>query len=343
MQSGKTMGRQLMAIALGSRPPVWEWALCGETAAVFLASVSVLKAGDFEAWAAQRDSLAALERENPVKLEVPGVRGDPSIVRADVAIREFVLWADKPELVETSPYGTAEARAGRLEQLRRLLGDEHSEDLGGAVAEADESIESIVQELRAALDAHTGDHERSVAEHGGDHPESLDFGRFCANRQKELAYFERQRRALREAAGQLKAIWLENGDWPAGVESHRPAAARLALVAHLLGETPLLNCGGDSNLTAQLDSDAKLLATVADSQDGRLPPGQSRRSRVARRSAGLRGRAVGRTRRAYGALLEIRKPHEGAVVAVGEFAHQRGESVDAGVGAAAGARENRRR
>lgn len=272
MRSGKTMGRELIAIALGSYPPMLDWARGGATAEVCLASVSVLKAGEFEAWAAQRDSLAALERENPAELEVPGTWGEPCKVRADVAVREFVLWADKPELVETSPYGTAEARAGRLQQFRRLLGSEHSADLGGAVVEAGEEIESMVQQLRDTLGAQASDYEHSVLEHGEDHPVSLDSGGLRANGQEDLAFFERQGRALREAARQLKAMWLENGDWPAGVESHRPAAARLALVAHLMRETPLLSCGGDSNLTAQLDSDAKLLATVADSQDGRLPP-----------------------------------------------------------------------
>ena len=48
-------------------------------------------------------------------------------------------------------------------------------------------------------------------------------------------------------------------------------ASRLALIGHLMGETPVLRCV-DSRGAARLDAEVKFLATVADSNEGRLPP-----------------------------------------------------------------------
>ena len=80
---------------------------------------------------------------------------------------------------------------------------------------------------------------------------------------------------LLEAGAQLKAIWAERDDWPPGADAHLRAAALISLVAHHLGEIPLLS-SGDKNLTQRLEAEVKYLATYADSHEGHLPPFDSR-------------------------------------------------------------------
>ena len=47
--------------------------------------------------------------------------------------------------------------------------------------------------------------------------------------------------------------------------------SRLALVGHLMGETPLFNCKSGKDRTGQLDAEVKSLA-AADESGGRVPP-----------------------------------------------------------------------
>ena len=61
-----------------------------------------------------------------------------------------------------------------------------------------------------------------------------------------------------------------SGNRPVGIDA-QAAAARLALVGHIMGETPLLNCAKGPDFTARLDSHVKLLATAADCDHGNLP------------------------------------------------------------------------
>ena len=74
-----------------------------------------------------------------------------------------------------------------------------------------------------------------------------------------------------DAATQLKAVWAERGDRRGGGDPYK-VVSRLALVGHLMGETPLVNCKSGKDRTGQLDAEVKFLATVADQGDGRLPP-----------------------------------------------------------------------
>ena len=57
-----------------------------------------------------------------------------------------------------------------------------------------------------------------------------------------------------------------------GAEDQRAAAARFALIAHLMGGIPLLSCASGMDFTRELDAEIKFLATVADSREGHLPP-----------------------------------------------------------------------
>ena len=89
--------------------------------------------------------------------------------------------------------------------------------------------------------------------------------------QAEMARLDRQARALEQAGRQLKALWAEHNRWPAGADAY-PAAARLSLVAYLMGETPVFSCASGRDCNKRLDTEAKILATVTDCQGGQVPP-----------------------------------------------------------------------
>ena len=82
---------------------------------------------------------------------------------------------------------------------------------------------------------------------------------------------ERNARTLGRAARDVKTIW-ENKDYRRGGGDPYKMVSRLALVSHLMGETPLFNCKSGKDRTGQLDAEVKFLATVADERDGRIPP-----------------------------------------------------------------------
>ena len=262
--------RELAATALVSDRQQLQWALGGEIARVQMFSISLLQADDFETWSAQRDALAELESGSPLKLRVRGVTGEPCTILANVEVRQFALSAVREKLDANPLYAAPRERAGRLQAMTDLLGDENSRDLGGAVVASVEAIESQVQEMGHGVQGLEDDHLQSVQEHGDDHPASLDIGHALVRQKEDRDFMARRGRTLREAGQQLKALWLAEGDWPAGGEAHRLAAARLALAAHLMGETPLLSYSGDRQSVAQLDAEVKFIATVADHQDGRL-------------------------------------------------------------------------
>ena len=87
---------------------------------------------------------------------------------------------------------------------------------------------------------------------------------------EQIDTLEKNARTLGRAARDVKTIW-ENKDYRRGGGDPYKMVSRLALVSHLMGETPLFNCKSGKDRTGQLDAEVKFLATVADEQDGRIP------------------------------------------------------------------------
>ena len=269
-EAGRGSARELAALALAANPQQLQWALGGETAQVRLVAISLVQADDFEAWTAQRDALAELESASPLELRVQGVTGEPCTVLADVQVRQFSLSAEQEKLDANPLYASPRERSGRLKAFADLLGGENSRELGGAAMAGVDAIESHVQEMGHSVRGLEDQYLQSVQEHGGDHPESLDIGHALIREKEDRDFMARRARTLREAGQQLKALWMAEGDWPAGADVHRLAASRLALAAYLMGEMPLLSCNGDRQPIAELDAEVKFIAAVADHQGGHL-------------------------------------------------------------------------
>ena len=94
----------------------------------------------------------------------------------------------------------------------------------------------------------------------------------CSGLKAKLELLEKNARTLEDAVRQLKAERTAEEDWLSGEGQYLQVAARLALVAHLVGWTPLLSCASGRGLTDELDAEIKFLAAVAWSRGGRLPP-----------------------------------------------------------------------
>ena len=88
----------------------------------------------------------------------------------------------------------------------------------------------------------------------------------------EEEHLENNARTLEEAGSQLKAILAGNGGLPRVADLYNTGAPRLALIAHLMGATPLLGCAKGCDYTEQVDREVKFLAAVAAHRQGHLPP-----------------------------------------------------------------------
>ncbi len=95
-------------------------------------------------------------------------------------------------------------------------------------------------------------------------------GAFLAANQGSLdPAMQRKVAQVRVLAGQIQDIWTSGGYRREGTDPYK-LPARLAVLSHLLGETPAWNCKSGKDRTGELDAEAKfLMARIADT--GRVP------------------------------------------------------------------------
>ena len=233
------MGHEVAAAALTVDPEKARRALDGEAVAVDLYSISLLSASDSNKWIRQSTALFWLgksEEGAPVYLQSSD--GTTRFCQVKVRTRQFALSAAGGHVLQPS-YCKPQL------ELQALLGPMDQWHLGGLA-------QARVVEMKSRAEALKG-----------------DTGPLRDERQR----LQRQARTLSEAGQQLKALWAKHGGWPrdADGDGQFKAAARVALLGHLMGATPLLN-SDDSNLVRQLDAETRFLATVANNSNGRVPP-----------------------------------------------------------------------
>ncbi|MCY4564432.1 MAG: hypothetical protein OXE40_08115 [Gammaproteobacteria bacterium] len=251
------MAREVAAAALATDTAKCEQALNGGTPVIHLCAVSLLKPVESENSHLQQveglDELVANHPPDPppdrdwplvLKLSDP-VDGERRSANVRINIRQFALssFGDGGKWVSL---GGDPHRAKR--ELEQLVGPIEDDRL---VGHAGERARAIVEQSRSAL---------------------------AANRVAIATEFQsptKKFHTLTEASAQLKAMWTEHGNWPAGADGHLRAAALILLIAYNMGEAPLLS-GTDTGLTERLDAEVKCLATYADSHEGHLPPFDSR-------------------------------------------------------------------
>ena len=239
--------------------------LSGRDIGVNLFSIALLAPGDVEAWGFQHDCHRHAE---PVEFMIAerGTNASTSLAKVDVNVRQYALSVEpgRPCLDGYPAVGKRESE--------RLLGPMDSLSPGGEVKAWLEYTESLILDAHQAMADLQQLRDGTVGILGTNDslPQTID--RQMARQKDDLTSLEKQGRTLEDAARQLKTLWAQSGNWPAGVPGHRMAAARLALIGFLMGETPLLSCAGGRDFITPLEEEVRFLATFADSQGGHLPP-----------------------------------------------------------------------
>ena len=150
-------------------------------------------------------------------------------------------------------------------QMQRLFGEANAAGLGGDVADR----LFFMRREAAEVAENVADIETEIAIRRGE--DNSDLQEDAAMQRAELATLNKRIESLDSAARQAKAIWASN-DYRRGGGDPFKMVSRLALVGHLMGETPLFNCKSGKDRTGQLDAEVKFLAAAADESGGRVPP-----------------------------------------------------------------------
>ena len=231
----------------------------------------------------QTAAFAELGRSGAVELAVRDHEGTPRTVAANVNVRQFNFGVNAGAVqgvrlgsvtvvpsrapVVRNLMGWGFAMANNDPALRQLLGPRSSGRLEGDAAARVHSMLAEARDLRAGR---LSDLAADLAPAGSAGP-SAEAQREPAALTEHVDTLERNAHTLSRAAHDVKTIW-ENRDYRRGGGDPYKMVSRLALVSHLMGETPLFNCKSGKDRTGQLDAEVKFLATVADERDGHLPP-----------------------------------------------------------------------
>ena len=292
----RVIGDETLAAALCADPDKLRRALEGQTVELNPLSIVLVTQEDIDQWHRYRpDFLEWRARTSPVVLNVRGPSGEPREVRVQLTgnRHQFVVSAKKSKLHLDTPTILENKKA-----VEWLLGPGHVEENPGTLAEHVASMRVRAAELYPkflmsrhqyggasnGLSRETPEASRAVG------PRLVVAGHRPVQRREEAEFVARRARTLETAGRQLQAMRMEAGAWPYAIESGRHVAARIALAGHLMGMLPMVSCMSGEKIAARVDAEIKFLATVADSQDGRLPPVKQNREvwGAARRAFGLR-------------------------------------------------------
>ena len=292
-QASREMASEMAVAALVADPEKLQDALAGETVDVALSSISVLTPDSLRNLAGsarsdertmlnhQTEALGQLAARNPVELRVRDDDGLLRTVKVNVQLRQFnfgvnagavgrarvgpvSIPSQTPGWRNLMGWGFAMERNNP--QMQRLLGEANATELGGDVADR----LFLMRRETAEVAENVADIETEIAVRGGP-AGNEDLQEDAAFQRAELATLNKRIESLDSAARQAKEIWASN-DYRAGGGDPFKMVSRLALVGHLMGETPLFNCKSGKDRTGQLDAEVKFLATAADENGGRVPP-----------------------------------------------------------------------
>ena len=261
------MAREIAVAALVADPEKFRQALAGQVVELDLFYIALLDASDSPDRRQQLDNFKRLQWAWPCELDVRGNEGEARKVLVNFGVRSFALNVGSRELGSQ-----AVDRAAAMAEGKKLLGPGALRGLGGDIKERLDRMDCRVASMSQDADVLLRDYSRSVQQQGADDANTRELQNRLVKQEAATALLQRRTRALEGAGKQLKAAWSGSGGWPAGADASRPVAARLALVGHLMGGTPVFSYSNGGYFVRHLDSEVKFLATVADSQDGWVPP-----------------------------------------------------------------------
>ena len=260
------MARELACATLVADAAKYRRGLEGNTVDLTLYCISVLEPGEFEQWAGQAGAMHRLGQGEAIALPVRRWDGVECQATANMNVNLFVMSTTGERLL---PSGT-----GFVPHIdiRRLIGEPDSDELGADLKARIDALLGNAARLRPDIERLQSWLAGRSGTQGMADPAVIQVRDRLSTAVQRLQRMEKDVRTLEEAGQQLKSMWQSHGDWPEQPGAWRALAPRLALVAHLMGATPVLSCGGNGGRTLEIETEAKFLATVADNPDGHLPP-----------------------------------------------------------------------
>ena len=269
-QACRKLAVQTAAAALVADPEKFRSALEGNRVDLGLTSISLLRREDLGQWEDQYRAFAGLERTGPIALTVRNPEGKPQTVMANVRVRQFAVSANDEPLDGEPVYENY--RRCLPDTLERLFGPGQSPGPGGEVEQKVDAMKAHLRNWRGEIEEKRRANRRAIAEGGSGACHALLEKSKIEAEARERNFEVQRTRALKDAAEQVKSVVTRDGGPPAGSEGLEKVAARIALVTHLTGEMPLLNCTAGHSFTQHLDSEIKWLAAAAAIDKGKLPP-----------------------------------------------------------------------
>ena len=259
----KAMVREAAVAAIAGDSEKYRRALDGEIVDVQLLVIASL-------WNCMDDSSASQwlafyrAKHDPmrVRLEMRDRAGEPRSVLAKLSVLQFDV-SMSPE----DPW----VGAGERMEARYLVGRARSAEPEGPITSAAADLRDRAKELRSDMRKSAFGRFQAVQRLGVDHAGVLPATNRLLRQETELRRLEYGADTLEQAEQQLRADLFER-DTPMGVAETRRAAARLALVAHLMGVTPVLSCAKGAPFAKALDAEIRFLATIAYNRNGHIPP-----------------------------------------------------------------------
>ncbi len=261
---GERMVLNSAAAAVCAEPDMHRRALGGEIVTFKLFDIALLTGNELQPWARQYGFLRAWQDPRLARLKLRGPDNEPCPARAIINIRQFALSVED-QGPDFSSYNDL------LSCITRLLGPTDTRELKGDVEQRLETLRTRAAQLGREIAAPCHQRARTLPPGAPGRPRDLEASNRVTHLRAELSRVDKHARALEQAAGQLKDMWVGQDEWPSGADAYA-AASRLALVAYLMGETPVLSCMSGRDVTGRLDAEVKLLATVTDCQGGNVPP-----------------------------------------------------------------------
>lgn len=254
--------RQVIAAALVSDRAKLQSALHGETVEIDLFNIALLRWDDFKCWGPQGERFSfANGKTFPLCLKRPDGQLQP--VSVNLKVRDFAFWVDDEsrDILDnfSCDHGTVQ-----------LVGRPGSQELGAGVMERLKDLSSRFPKLSDELVKSGYTQLRALPAQFLDRPDRLKARNRMAGLTGEMARLAKSARTLEQAARQLKELWSNLGEQRSPVDAYA-MSSRLALVGYLMGATPVLRSASGAGLTRELDARVKILATVADGENGHIP------------------------------------------------------------------------
>ncbi len=248
----------VVAQALYSDPEKTARAFNGETVDIKLMAIPILHCSDTSDWMPQLGAFEELEK-SPLALSMLDHEGHAHCVRANVRYYEYAVTIGEFRVRRASSWDATE--------LCKLIGPLGDRELSGEVSVRVDAMKTRVAELRSSMIRELP----AIRPAGKPLPEVGPVPNELRKLGEDSAYLERSLRTLEQAGMDFKACLMGGIGRDAGDEPILDNAARVALIAHLTGRTPVLCCPADKDSVIRVESHIESLLSFAGAHEGNLP------------------------------------------------------------------------